>query len=341
MKTTKLSVGIVGLGMGRHHLKGLIEKGIEVAAICDTDEKRLAERGDEHGIPFEKRFTDWHDLLMLNNMNTVILASPDQLHREMCEQFLLAGKHVLCEKPLALNHADLSAIVDVANKAKTKFMVGQVCRFTPAFIKAKEIIDSGRIGDVFFVESEYAHDYAKILSNCSSWRKDPERHGVVGGGCHAVDLLRWYVGDPIEVFAYGNHKLLPEVPYDDATIAVMKFDNDVIGKVFVSTGCKRTYTMRTLIYGTKGTIICDNTSATMKLFTVGEDDTTVGTKPEIIPIHIENHNVVSEFEVFAEHILNDTPVSMNAAEGAKTIAACLAIVKSSETGKPEVPNYKF
>jgi len=337
----KLSVGVIGLRMGEKHLRGLVEKGIEVAAICDIDEECMNEWGEKYSIPEEKRFVDWRDMLKLDNMNTVLIITPDQLHREMCEEFLKAGKHVMCEKPLALTREDLSAIVKAANEANTKFMVGQICRFTPAFEKAKQLITDGRIGDVFFIESEYAHDYAKILADKNNWRCDPLRHGVVGGGCHAVDLVRWLVGDPVEVFAYGNHKLLPQVTYDDATISVLKFDNDVIGKVFVSTGCKRSYTMRTLIYGTKGTIICDNTSDTMQLFTVGEDGITAGKEPEIIPINVSNHNVVREFEVFAEHIINDTPVAMSAEEGAKSVAACLAIVESCKTGKPVTPDYKF
>jgi len=333
-----LSVGVIGLRMGKQHLQGLKNNGIDVAAICDINETLLTEIGDLFEIPTEKRYTDWRELLKLTHMNTVIIVTPDQLHREMCEAFIDAGKHIMCEKPLALNRDDLSAIIKAAEGAKTKFMVGQVCRFTPAFEKAKEIIESGTIGDVFFVESEYAHDYAKILHG---WRADPARHGVIGGGCHAVDLLRWFVGDPIEVFAYGNHKLLPQVTYDDATISVLKFPNDVIGKVFVSIGCKRSYTMRTLIYGTKGTIICDNTSDTMQLYTIGEDGILAGKEPEIISIDIKNHNVAKEFEVFADHIKNDTPVVMSAREGAKTIAACLAIVESSKCGSPVKPDYNF
>ena len=215
-------------------------------------------------------------------------------------------------------------------------MVGQICRFTPAFEKAKEIIESGTIGELYFVESEYAHDYMLIQE---PWRCDPKRHGVIGGGCHAVDLLRWLAGDPQEVFAYGTHKLLPHVTYDDATIAIMKFDDNLAGKVFVSTGCKRDYTMRTVIYGTKGTLICDNTSPTMTLFTV--DDKQVTKEPETLQVEVNNHNAVKEFEVFADAILNNKDVLTDAREGAKTVEVCLAIVESAKTGEKVRPNYEF
>ena len=338
----KLIVGVIGLGFGRSHMRAVIAYGAELAAVCDINEERLNARCDEDNIPKEIRCTDWHDVLNNDRINTVIIATPDQLHREMAIAFLDAGKHVLCEKPLALTREDMDAIIAASKRSKAKCMVGQICRFTPAFVKAKELIDAGAIGELFYVESEYAHDYEEMFrNNPNYWRSDPLRHGVVGGGCHAVDLLRWIAGDPTEVFAYGVHKMLPMVPYDDTTISVIKFPNNVVGKVFVSTGCKRNYTMRSLFYGTKGTIICDNTSDHMQLFRVEENAIKAKDEPEIIPIDINNHNTFHEFTVFADHIINDTPVKMSAYEGAKTIEICLSIVKSSEIEQAVRPNYNF
>ena len=341
MKKEELSVAIVGLRMGEYHLKSVLDFGAKVAAICDVDERFLNEIGDRYEIPANHRYTDYRPLVDDPEINAVLIVTPDQLHREMAEAFLAAGKHVMCEKPLALTREDLCAIIAATRKSNAKFMVGQICHFTPAFIKAKELLDAGVIGELYYVESEYAHDYYHIMQDPQGWRLDPNRHGVVGGGCHAVDLLRWYAGDPEEVFAYGTHKLLPMVEYDDATISVLKFPNGVIGKVFVSTGCKRNYTMRTLLYGTKGTIICDNKSKTMQLFTVEEDGVTVKKEPEILPIEINHHNTDGEFAVFAKAVVNDLPIEMNALQGAITVEACLAIVESSKVGMPIKPRYDF
>ena len=263
----KLVVGVIGLAMGALHLKGAIEGGAEIALICDINPEKLNEVGEEHNIPKERRTENWKDIVNNKEINTVIIATPDQQHREQIVALLEAGKNIMCEKPLALTRDDINAIVKAVNAhPECKFMIGQICRFTPSFLKAKELIDAGRLGELYYVESEYAHDYQKMYENTPGhWRQDPVRHGVVGGGCHAVDLLRWLVGaDPTEVFAYGTHKLLREfIPYDDATLAMMKFPGDIMGKVFVSTGCKRAYTMRTCIYGTKGTIVMDNSSPTL------------------------------------------------------------------------------
>lgn len=332
----KLKVANIGMKFGMCHVEGAMSYGAEIVAICDSNEDNLHFAGERYNIPEEKRFTDYTDIVNNDEIDIVTVAIPDQQHVKVSCDLLRAGKNVLCEKPLALTREDLEEMVRVADESNAKFMVGQICRFTPAFEKAKEIIDSGMIGELYFVESEYAHDYMKL---CDNWRADPKRHGVIGGGCHAVDLLRWLAGDPKEVFAYGTHKLLPMVSYDDATIAIMKFDNNVAGKVFVSTGCKRDYTMRTVIYGTKGTIICDNTSPAMTLFTTDEEGVTK--EAQTIEVEVNNHNAAREFEVFADAVLNDKTVLMDAREGAKTVAACLAIVEASTSGKIVNPDYNF
>ncbi len=332
----KLVVANIGMKFGMCHVEGAMSYGAEIAAICDSNEENLRFAGERYGIPEEKRFTDYMDIVNNKDIDVVTVAIPDQQHVKVSCDLLRSGKHVLCEKPLALTREDIEEMVRVADESGSKFMVGQICRFTPAFEKAKEIIESGTIGELYFVESEYAHDYMKL---CDDWRADPNRHGVIGGGCHAVDLLRWLAGDPQEVFAYGTHKLLPMVSYDDATIAVIKFGENVAGKVFVSTGCKRDYTMRTVIYGTKGTLICDNTSPTMTLFTTDEEGVTK--EPQTIEVEVNNHNAAREFEVFADAILNDKKVVTDAREGAKTVAVCLAIVESAKTGKPVNPDYNF
>lgn len=339
----KIMVAVLGLGMGKLHLKAALDFGAEVNAICDPDVTLLDRVGEEFSIPAQDRYTDYRDILKSERVNAVIIASPDMLHREQVEAFLAAGKHVLCEKPLALTREDLSGILQAVKvHPACKCMVGQICRFTPAFVKAKELVDAGRLGDLYFVESEYAHNYQKMFEGeVPNWRAHPERHGVVGGGCHAVDLLRWIVGsDPVEVFAYGTHKLLPQVPYDDATVALMKFPGEVMGKVFVSTGCKRNYTMRTVLYGTKGTLIFDNKSHTMQFFEADEKGHGSSTPTEI-EITIADHNAAEEFAAFGRALLQDLPIEMTAEEGAKTVAACLAIVESSVTGSAVQPDYRF
>lgn len=260
MMEKKLSTGVIGLSMGKIHAKAVADtENASLDWVCDIDAELTAKIAEELHVPHT--CTDYREMLADPNLDAVIIAAPDQKHREMVENALAAGKHVLCEKPLALTREDIEAIVAAVRASDRKFMVGQICRYTPGFFEAKRRIDAGEIGELTFVESEYAHDYSKILTGVHSWRSDPLRNGVVGGGCHAVDLLRWIAGDPELVTAYGTHKTFKDLTtYDDTHVAVMMLPNGVIGKVFVSISCRRDYTMRSVFYGTKGTIITDNTS---------------------------------------------------------------------------------
>jgi predicted dehydrogenase len=110
-----------------------------------------------------------------------------------------------------------------------------------------------------------------------------------------------------------------------------------MGKVFVSIGCRRDYTMRSVFYGTKGTIICDNTSDSMKLFIDDRDLTKERASyndAEIIPVDIKNHNVGSEIKMFLEALTSGKESPLSSIEGASTVAVCAASVEAARVGKP-------
>ena len=327
-------------GIGTAHIQGIHNtKEAVLSAVCDIDEGYARKAAEKNGL--DRYFTDYDEMLEAGGFDCVVICTPDSFHTEQSVKALEKGYHVLCEKPLAMRLDECDAIIKAARASQKHFMVGQVCRKTPAFLLAKEMVARGDIGEIFYVESEYAHDYS-ILSR-GEWRKDTEyiRYPVVGGGCHAMDLLRWIVGDPLEVFAYSNHKVLTDWPVDDCTVSVLKYPNDVIGKVTVSIGCKRPYTMRTQLFGTKGTILCDNKSATLTLYEpfVYADSGKTSYVPKEIPINVNNHNMTAEIKDMCDVIIGKMALEIDAVEGANTVAVCLAAVESSATGLPVKPKY--
>lgn len=344
MDTKKIKVAVVGVhGFGDFHIRAFLEQEkAELVMLCDNQQEYAEEASKKYHIPYT---TNYEDVLNNADVTAVSLAIPDQLHCEFALKALEAGKDVLCEKPLALKLDECKAMIKAAGKTNNYLMVGQICRFTPSFVKAKQMIDDGVIGDLFFVESEYAHDYSKMT--CEWRKKDPLRDGMLGGACHAVDLLRWIAGNPVEVFAYANHKMLTDWPTNDCTVAVMKFPNDVIGKVFCSTGCKRSYTMRTVLYGSKGTIIVDNTSDTLSLFkeTIDGDEKFAeldahGIEMKI-PVSVNNHNISDEINEFCNCIAENRKPILTANEGAATVSICLAAIESAKTNVPVKIDYDF
>ena len=342
----KLRVAVIGVsleGIGNSHSRSVIaNNNTELAVICEVNEEWAKDRAALYGVPY---CTDYHDLLDRDDIDIAIICSPDNLHAQMVSDFLHAGKHVLCEKPLALTKEDCQLILDADKETTPKLMVGQVCRKTPSFVKAKQIVDEGVIGDLVYIESEYSHNYTNMPIH---WRNSYEipRHPFTGGACHSVDLLRWFAGNPTEVFAYGNHKLLPAEygPCDDTMCSLMKFPNGVVGRVFVSIGCQSPGTgIRTLLYGTKGTIIMSagDRHITLYLADFGfeKSDKILGTSQLYkngiqIPVALGSHNTAAELEEFVDIIKNDKEVAVSAREGADTVAVCVAAIRSTETGLP-------
>lgn len=333
MEKKVLNIAVIGCsGMASAHMQGVCAKeGVKLYAICDPAQERLAERKAQFGV--EIAVADYRELVNDPNVDAAVVVVPDKLHLPITKAFLEAGKAVLCEKPMALTVEECEEMMRVEKATNGKLMIGQVCRCTPAFKMAKELVDSGRIGELVFVESEYAHNYG-VARGYNDWRVDPDRHGFIGGGCHAVDLLRWIAGNPTEVYAHANHKILTDWPVDDTSIAIYQFPNNVMGKVFVSIGCRRDYTMRSVFYGTKGTIICDNTSDHMKLYVDDGTDKRTYEKAQILPIEINNHNVTAEIDVFVEALRAGEPMPVSSMEGASTVAVCCATVQSAREGKP-------
>lgn len=343
MENKKLNVAVIGCStMGQLHMGGVIAKeAANLYAICDSAQEQIDACLEKLSVTPERIVTDWRDLVDDANIDAVVIVTPDQTHLEMTEAFLRAGKDVLCEKPMALTVAECESMIKTEKETGRRLMIGQVCRCTPAFVLTHKLISEGRIGELYFVESEYAHcyDHAHGYNN---WRVNPNRHAVIGGGCHAIDLLRWIAGDPTEVYALANHKCLPDWPVDDCTIALFQFPNNVNGKVLTSIGCKRNYTMRSVFYGTKGTIICDNTSPTITLFECGEplENGEAGyTNPQEIPVEVNNHNVTAEIDLFIDALINDTPLPVSSKEGANTVVACCATVESAAKRQPVKINY--
>ncbi len=334
MKEKKLGTAVIAVSEGLRHIKAYQSNPeTELLMICDTDKELLEKRKTEFNVPVA--VTDYRDVLANPEIDVVSITTPDYYHAEQAIAAMKAGKHVICEKPMTLNLEEAEAIIETANKTGQIFMTGHPTRFTPAFMLARKMIKHGDIGELFMVESEYAHNYSHARGK-DDWRVDARRDPFIGGACHAVDLIRWIVGEDIEeAFAYGNHKCLKDWPVNDAYMSLFKFKNDVIGKVMCSIGLRRPYTMRSVFYGTEGTIICDNMSDSIRVFS-----TIIGHNGfATFPVRVDNHNVEGEVADMVDAILKDKPLKADAVEGAKTVAACIAAVESAKIGtKVKVKN---
>ena len=340
----KIKYAIIGCGeFSRNHLISIARiEEIEIVALMDKHIENCEEKKSTYKLDKATCYDNMEEMFEKEDFDVVAVITSDRGHAPATIYSLRHGKHVVCEKPMSLFVDECVEMVKAADETGKHLLVGQVCRYAPGFMKAKELVESGTIGELYYVESEYAHDY-QGLEGTDGWRTDPEREPIIGGACHAIDLLRWIAGDPTETTAYSNHKNLKDWPINDTTVAIFKFPNNVIGKVFTSIGCKRDYTMRTVLYGTKGTIIVDNTSPELTLFleeingapfangqVKGISEKTV---KHLIKVAIANHNTYEEHKSMISAIRDNKPIITTGREGARTVCVCRAVVQSAKEGK--------
>jgi predicted dehydrogenase len=339
----KLKVAVIGLRMGAawataaHTQPNTILSLVYDKFYAENDRINKSFFVDNQ-IPIAKS----EEEVYASDADIVVVASPDHFHCEQSIKALRAGKHVACEKPLASNLDECRQIIAAVKESGKFFMTGQVCRYAPGFALAKHLLTEGRIGELVYLESEHAQDYTHDLG-FQNWRSDRavNRHVLLSGGCHAMDLMRWLAGDPSEVFCYMNQKYLPDCPTPDTGVAVAKFPADVLGRVFVSVGVKRPYTMRTVINGTQGTIICDNTSEKIQLCEASSCRVAQKLAFAEIPVQIASQNVASELADFVNGILQGRQCPTDVYQGTRTVAFAEAAIKSAQCGLPVPVEYDF
>ncbi|MBQ2749968.1 MAG: Gfo/Idh/MocA family oxidoreductase [Clostridia bacterium] len=336
-----LNFAVVGVGgIGQGHVSGVLKApNANLVAVCDPKGKEIWEYRKTYFpkeiIPDVPLFTDYEEMLQSVSLDAVILSTPDVTHLPMAVKAFELGIDVLCEKPLTLTREEAMEMMKASKKYGRRFFVGQICRFSPAFRKAKELLDSGIIGNVFCVESQYVHGCHENLPT-DNWRKNPPRHATSCGGCHAIDLVRYLIGDPEEVFAYGNRLCRTDWEVEDCSETLMKFPGGAIGRVMTSLGNIYKYSMKTVIFGTKGTIEANNVEDTVLVYTRDENRVISETKYKV---DINSHNALEEIQDMCEAILFGKKVCHEGIEGVKTVCVCSAAISSIASGKPERPDY--
>ncbi|BBH24948.1 hypothetical protein Back11_62930 [Paenibacillus baekrokdamisoli] len=319
----KLKVGVVGLGgIGTISLKYYLQNPlVEVAAICDVREERVKELCDTMNIA--KGYTHVEDMLRLcPELDMVSIHNVDSAHVSTTLSALNAGKHVFVEKPMGLNIDECHQVASLARHAGKKVAVGQVVRFRNYVKTVKELISLGTLGTIYNIEIEYMTDQMRF-PGMSDRAKQSYSPGVVTLGVHAIDTVRWLVGEIVEVKAVSNKGLSdPECGFDDMTLAIFRFDNDCVGRLstcWSSVGENDPY-MGLRVFGSKGTVIGN------RLMLQGVRGSM--TLPEVT----DNIDILKqELESVVDSIIHDKPLFCDAADGGNTAIVCLSILDAVRT----------
>ena len=193
----KIKVGIIGTGfIGPAHVEAMRRLGfIDVAALSDIDASAARSKADALHIPAS--FGDYREMLQIPDIQAVHICAPNSFHFEMAKNALLAGKHVLCEKPLTMKSGEAKELIELARAKKRANAVHFNVRFYPIIHQARAMIQSGELGEIFAVNGSYQQDWL-FKKTDYSWRLEPEFSGesraIADIGSHWMDAAEFMTG---------------------------------------------------------------------------------------------------------------------------------------------------
>jgi predicted dehydrogenase len=223
MRRETVRIGIVGLGYWGPNLArnfGAVPEA-ELSWLCDSDQQKLAETGARH--PRARTTTDLGDLLADDGLDAVVLATPVVTHAELARRALLAGKHVLVEKPMALIADEADKLVALAEERDLVLMPGHLLLYHPAVRMLKELVESGKLGDVLYVYGN--------RQNLGQLRKDENALGSLGSHDLAV-ILYLLEEEPIECHAHGESFLREGI--EDVVFCFLRFPSGPVAHMHLS-----------------------------------------------------------------------------------------------------------
>ena len=253
--SSDLKFGIVGCGrIAQRHAEHIQSAGI-LFAVCDTDINKAKILGEKYKA---KWFNSLGDMLAAcPEIDVVSVCTPNGLHAEHSITALKAGRHVLCEKPMALTVPDCSAMIHAAERANKRLFIVKQNRFNPPVEAVKKLIDNGGLGKIYSVQLNCFwnrnEDYYK-----NSWKgtKDLDGGTLYTQFSHFIDLLYWFVGDVDGVMAVTDnfhHQGLIE--FEDTGMVILKFLNGAIGTInYTVNAYKKNMEGSLTIFAEKGTV---------------------------------------------------------------------------------------
>lgn len=262
METRKIKIAIIGCGgMGHYHLKNMLKSGIfEVVGIYDIDEskKKIAEK---HNIKF---FNSFQELSEDIGLDAVLIATPNDFHHDYVIKSAECGLNVLCEKPVTLNSELLNEMVDKIKEKKLVFMVNQNRRWDKDFMTARKIIEQGRIGEVYKIESRVMGSHGIP----GDWRKIKSQGGgmIYDWGVHLIDQFLYLIDSKVKSI-YCKNSYVYGLEVDDGFELKMTFASGLEATVVIDTNSFISLP-RWMVYGYDGTAIIRTWSRRGKIISV-------------------------------------------------------------------------
>jgi UDP-N-acetyl-2-amino-2-deoxyglucuronate dehydrogenase len=336
----KIKFGLVGCGMiSKKHAEAIKEfPEAELVAVCDVIKERADNLAEKYNC---KAYYNFDEMLKNGEIDVISLATPSGLHSDMSIKSLKINKHVLCEKPMALNTEDTKKIIEAEKNSEGKFFLIKQNKYNPPIIAMKNAVYNKKLGELMMINSNVYWNRDENYYNSAKWRgtKDMDGGSLFTLASHFIDLMIWTGGEVASVKSIMKNFKHPEIETEDCSLVLLRFKSGAIGKLVVTT-CTLPKNLEGNLYilGTKGTIKVGG-----KYLNELEHWAVEGTKiPKIeqsAPPNdygfyqgtMSNHDKV--YKNVLDVLLNGEEIKTNSSQGHESIKVIEAAYKSAKTGK--------
>ena len=312
--------------------------GANLLAVASPTEHHVRAFAAEHSIP--RWFTDYREMLALDELDMVVLGLPNDLHCQATLDAAAAGKHVVCEKPLCLNLADADRMIDACRSAGVKLMYAEELCFAPKYVRLKRLADEGALGDLHLIKQSEKHDGPH-----SPWFWDVSRSGggvTMDMGCHALEFFRWIAGKPKVASVYAHMTSSTHASRtrgDDNALIIVTFENGITALAEESWTKKGGMDDRAELYGSVGVAYADllrgnsilTYSETGYGYAVEKASQTAGWSFTIYE-ELWNYGFPQEFAHFVDCVRDDKPPLETGEDGRAVLELIFAAYQSAGTG---------
>jgi len=329
--TRKVKIAVIGTGrMGSVHVRNIARliPEADLVAVCDIRLEVAQAVADEIGLRWVVK--DYHELLTDNDIEAILIASSTDTHAFIMKDVAEAGKHIFCEKPLALELDKIDEALAAVEKAGVKLQVGFNRRFDKSFQRVHEIANSGEIGRPCILR----------ITN-----RDPDFPAMeflrVSGGIfldlaiHDFDMVRFQLGEVVEVYAAGGVLINPELNDFgdiDTDVVILKFANGAVGTIDNSRKAVYGYDQRLEVFCSNGTAMAGNEAETTAI--KGNRDGFLSAKPPYFFMQRYAPCYVEELRQFVECVREDKPTPTSGVDGRAAVVLGYAAWKSLRENRP-------
>ncbi|GLI10594.1 oxidoreductase [Paenibacillus tyrfis] len=252
----KVRFAVVGCGgISSSHFTGIERTPeAELAAVCDVDAGRAEQYGAKYGV---KAYTDYGRLLADPDVDVVCLCTPSGMHAGQTIQAAEAGKHVVCEKPMAIRLSDAERMIEACDVIGVKLATIFPRRMSPASRFVKKLLDDGKLGRLSLCSGYVKFYRDQAYYDSAGWRGTWAMDGggaMMNQGIHTIDLLQWLAGPVDSLHGYARN-VLRDIEVEDTAVASLQFKNGALGSIEATTTAYNQPDHRIVLHGDKGTIV--------------------------------------------------------------------------------------